>query len=185
MEDRIIQLAGSGVPQSVIADTVGCDPSYVSQLLSQEHIQEQVATLRLAKAAGMIKHDETIEDGEKTALARMLTLLPMQSDLMKITKVFQVLNSAKKSSDRGIVGAGQTPGTVVTLNIPAAAQVHFKLTSDRQVIEVEGRSLVPMPSHQVARSLRELQASRLLNTSLEMPTQPAISANTRSIVSSL
>lgn len=185
MEERIIQLAGSGVPQAIIADTVGCDPSYVSQLLSQEGIQEKVAALRLAKAAGMIKHDETIEEGEKTALNKILTLLPMQTDLMKVTKVFQVLNSARKSSDHGVVGPSQTPTTVVSLNLPAAAQLHFRLTSDHQVIEIEGRSMVPMQSHQVARSLREMQASRLLNQSLEMPKQAMISTNTKSIVDSL
>jgi len=63
--------------------------------------------------------------------------------------------------------------------------VHFKLTTDQQVIEVEGRSMVPMQSQNVAKRLKELQTSRLLTSSIEMPNQAVIGQRTKSIAAQL
>lgn len=185
MEEKIIELASAGVPNSVIANTVGCDPSYVTQILSKEENQERVREARAAKAAEGIEHDTKIEKAERQALDKVLTLLPMQTDVMKVTRVFQVLNQAKRSNDHGMLPTGQQAGAVVTLNLPAAAQVHFRLTSDQQVIEVEGRSMVPMQSQNVAKRLKELQTQRLLTSSRSEPTMPVIEHRTKSIVSQL
>ncbi len=185
MEDRIIELLGSGVPPSVVATTVGCDPSYISQLMDREEVAARVAELRAEKAAEHIQHDENIHDLEKMALERIGKLLPMQTDLMKVTKVFQVLNSAKKSSDHGVLGNSNAPGTIVTLELPAAAHVTFKLTPDKQVVEVQGRSMVPMPSHMVAAKLREKKAQELLDHSKDVPLLPTVSKSTRSIIDML
>lgn len=162
MEDRIVELLGAGTPPHVVAQVVGCDPSYVSQLGAREDIQERIMEIRAANAGAVVKHDASIFDLEKEALAKMERLLPMQSDLMKVTRVFEILNRAKKASDFGVVGTTNQPGTVVTLQLPAAAHLHFKVTTDQQVIEIEGRSMVPLPSHMVAAQLKNLKADRLL-----------------------
>lgn len=185
MEEKIIDLAAAGVPNAIIANTVGCDPSYVTQVLGTERAQERVGLARAEKAAQGIEHDAEIETAEKTALEKVLHLLPHQTDLMKVTRVFQVLNAAKRSNDHGMVSAGQQPGSIVTLNLPAVAQVHFKLTTDQQVIEVEGRSMVPMQSQNVAKRLKELQTTRLLASSIEMPNQAVIGNRTKSIAAQL
>jgi hypothetical protein len=185
MEDRIVELLGAGVLPSVVAQTVGCDPSYISQLMGREEIAAKVAELRMAKTVGMVEHDGKIQDFEELALQKIGTLLPMQNDIMKVTRVFQVLNGARRSAEHNGAGAPQQPGTVVTLNLPAAAHVEFKLTTDGQVVEVAGRSMVPMPSHQVSAQLRARQAARLLEHSQAAPTQPVISARTKSIVDML
>lgn len=166
----------------MIAATVGCEASYVAQVLSVEENQEKVAVLRLEKAQGMIEHDTKIGDLEKDALEKMGRLLPMQTDIMKVSRIFQVLNGAKKSADQGLGNIGRNAGAVVELHLPAAAHVHFRLTSDQQVIEVEGRSMVPMPSHMVAAKLKEQQALRLLENSTP---RSAISDRTKSIVDQL
>jgi hypothetical protein len=181
MEDRIVELAGAGVPNNIIASTVGCDPSYVTQVLGKEENASRVMEMRGAKAAKMLARDAKIEQIEDAALDRAMNLVNMQTDLMKVTRVFQVFNAAKKSSDHGINPAANGAGVTVTLELPQAAEMHFRLTSDRQVIEIEGRSMVPMPSQQVAKQLRELQANRLL----EQTQTRMLSDKTRSIVDQL
>jgi len=184
-EQRIISLLSAGVPQVRIAETIGCEPSYISQLAAREDIAAEVAMKRAERVADRIEHDDSIEGLEKLALEKIGKLLPMQSDVMKITRVFQVLNAAKKSGDAAGALAGQTPQQVVVLNLPAAAQLQFKLTSDQQVIEVEGRSMVPMASNVVAARLRAHKAERILQNALEMPKAPMISKTTKSIVDQL
>ena len=83
------------------------------------------------------------------------------SSLNKTPQVY-LIGCIKKASDFGVAGTVNQPGTVVTLQLPAAAHLHFKVTTDQQVIEIEGRSMVPLPSHMVAAQLKNLKADRLL-----------------------
>ncbi len=182
MEDRIVELAGANVPNHIIASTVGCDASYVTQILSKEQNAERVAELRGHRAAKMIERDGKIEQIEDLALDRALQLVPMQTDVMKVARIFQVFNGAKKSSDHGINPTANGTGTTVILELPHATEVQFKITAkDRQVIEVEGRSMVPMQSHLVQKQLRDIQANRLLTS----PGIPLLSDETKSIVDQL
>ena len=51
VEDKIIELLGRGYSQTVVASAVGCDDSYISQLMAKEEVRNQVATLRLQHVA--------------------------------------------------------------------------------------------------------------------------------------
>ena len=185
MEDKVVDLMIAGVPHGVIADAVGCDPSYISQLAAREDVQERVAKGRVEKAAGRIEHDDSIHELEATALGRLHQLLPLQTDVMKVARIFQIANAAKKSSDVGIAGQAAVPATIVALQLPPEATLTMKLTSEKQVVEVQGRSMVPMPSHMVAAKLREKKAAELLEHSQVNPTQALISGRTKSIVDQL
>lgn len=188
MKERIIELLGEGVPPSVVAQSVGCDPSYVSQICEQEDVIARIQDLRAQRAAEMVGKDRDINDIEQLALNRIKTLLPMQTDLMKITKVFATMNGARKSTDIGLAQAGNQPSTVVSLSLPAAAEVFLRLTTDNQVVEIAGRSMVPLPSAQVASKLREKQALRLLESTKPEIAQlglPTLSSKTKSIVDQL
>ena len=189
MEDRIVELLGAGVKPGVVAASVGCDPSYVSQLLEREDVLAKVQDLRAQRAAELIGKDNDINDIEQLALNRIKTLLPMQTNLALVTKVFTAMNGARKSTDVGLAQQGAQPGAIVSLNLPAAAEVFLKVTTDNQVVEIAGRSMVPLASSQVSAKLREKQALRLLEASkpkeLAPPATPAVSAKTKSIVDQL
>lgn len=185
MEDRIVELLGAGISAAVVAATVGCDPSYISQLGAREDIAQRIAELRAKKASEYVQHDSDIHELEKEALVKIGRLLPMQTDLMKVVQTFKVLNAAKKSSDIGVTANSAQPQAVVTLTLPAAAHIHFKLTTDQQVVEIEGRSMVPLPSNMVAQKLRTMKADRLLEAALVQRETPAIGMRARSIVDQL
>jgi hypothetical protein len=158
--ERVAQLLASGIAAGAVAEAVGCDPSYISQLTARPEFSERIAHHKANRVLANAAKDSKIEDLEQLALNKLERLLPMESNATRVAKIFQVLNSARKSND---TPTGQTTGTTVTLNLPEAATVHFKLTQDNQVIEIEGRSMVPMPSHKVAAQLRDLKAVRLLD----------------------
>lgn len=188
MEDRIVDLLGAGVPPGVVAQSVGCDPSYVSQLCEREDIVARIQDLRSQRAAEMVGKDKDINDIEQLALNRIKTLLPMQTDLMKITKVFATMNGARKSTDIGLAQQGNQPSAIVSLQLPAAAEVFLKITTDNQVVEIAGRSMVPLPSNQVAQKLRAVQAAKLLDSTTTAAKQlaaPVVSNKTKSIVDQL
>lgn len=152
-----------------VAMACGVTESYISQLLSDEGIEEQVSTMRVQKAAAYVEHDTALDSDEE--VARQLVRRNLDHGFLKpmeALKHFQILNAARRKSDSH--GNAQVPtSTVVQLNLPPSAAVQFKLTMDRQVIEIDGRSMTTMPAQQVTKLLREKKAQEMLQTALEMP----------------
>ena len=70
---------------------------------------------------------------------------------MRVLKVAQVANAAKRKSEAAT--AVQQPSTIVNIALPQQALVEFKLSTDKQVVEIDGRSLTTMPSHVVQAKL--------------------------------
>lgn len=184
MREKIIALLGSGVPATQVASACGVSDSYVSQILSEEGVQEKVQELRTEKAMRYVEHDEKLDSDEAAALKLVRRnihngfLKPMET-----LRHFQILNAARRRSDTGQTQA-DAPSTVIALNIPAAAIVQFKLTHERQVIEVEGRSLVPLPAAQVAKMARERKAVEQLESSLT-PAPLTFDSHTQALLNEL
>lgn len=171
MKDKIRDLLGAGVSQVQVANALGVEESYVSQLMADDRFREEVQTLRAAKATEYIEVDGKIEDLEKMALDKMIKLMPFETNLMKAAKIFQIANGAKKKAEAAV--NSQPASTVVNITLPQSTIVNFKMSSDKQVVEVGGRSLVTMPSHVVNQKLKEKQALALLTDAT-----PAIDAAT-------
>lgn len=169
-KDKIIELLGAGISAVQVASACSVDESYISQLLSDDAINARVQALRVARASKYVEHDDSIETAEKNALALIARNLENSFTLkpMEVLKHFQVLNAARKKTD-GSSNAAVPQSTVVTLHIPAAAAVQFKMTTDKQVVEIEGRSMNTMPASAVNKLLRERKAKAQLLESLGAP----------------
>lgn len=167
MQEKIVEMLGAGVTPVQVARAVGCEESYVSQILAVPELHGRITELRAVRAAQYIEHDDTIEEMEKRALVRLSNAIDFLRP-MEALKAFQVLNSAKKKSDAASRQDVPT-STVVNINLPAAAITQFKLTSDKQVIEVDGRSMATMPAAKVAQMLREKKAGEQLQEALGAP----------------
>lgn len=165
MKDKILDLLGANVPPVSVAQAVGCEESYISQLLAEEEFYKQVLEKRAVRASKQVKHDGSIDEAEESAL-RMVRR-NVESGLLKpmeAVKHFAVLNSARRRSDVGMTNS-QPTNVVVNLNLPAAAVIQFKLSVNKEVIEVDGRSMTPLQSKEVARLSHEKKnadATRLL-----------------------
>lgn len=158
MQDKIIEMLGAGVTPVQVALACGVTEGYISQLLAQEDIAQTVRELRVQKATAYIEHDASLDTDEE--VARRLVRKNLDNAFLKpmeVLKHFQVLNAAKRQS-AGATQAQTPTSTVVNLHLPAVAMVEFKLTVDRQVIEVDGRSMAAMPASRVAGMLREKRA---------------------------
>lgn len=153
MQEKIIELLGSGLSPTTVAAAVGCTPSYITQLLSQEEIAKQVAELRIAATVQYVEHDKKVDSLEENALKKMHQLLPMVTRPMEALRIFQIANAAKRKTEGADAAAHRPVAQVVNINIPAAAAVAFKLSPDRQVVEIEGRSATSMSAQELNRQL--------------------------------
>ena len=182
MKDRIVDLLMEGIKPTIVAETVGCEPSYVSQVAAEPEIAERLQVARAARAAKMVKHDNTINEIEDMALDKIKRMLPLQTDIMKVGRIFELVNKARRAAEHTGLQE-QVVDDVLVIELPSAAKVHFKLTADKQMVEVEGRSMVPLPSSQVTAMLRHKQANRLLDVT-DVPSK-MVSDRTRSMVDKL
>lgn len=161
MKDRIIEMLGNGIPATAVAAALGCTDSYISQLLTEDGVVEQVQALRAVKFQEYAEQDARLETAEQKALNKIESLIPYITKPSEAARVYGILNAAKRKTGVHATQNSQV-GTVVQLNLPQAAVVSFTLTSDKQVVEVEGRSMVTMPAKSLAARLEQRNAARLL-----------------------
>ena len=161
VKDRIIALLKAGVAPSQIADSVGCDPSYVSQIKNDPEIAPEVAAARLENIEEDIKHDELLEAAELKALKRIDAFVG-HANLGQALAAYKVLNSAKKRTDPAN-GINNQPNVAVTvsLQLPATLLPHYVKNAQSEIIEVEGRSMITA----TPKSLDALLAERATNSS--------------------
>lgn len=153
--DKIASLLAAGAPQAAVAAAVGCDPSRISQLLSDTQFQELLATKGTARLQAAIDHDTSIESLEAKALRAVEQKLPFVRGPMEAAKIFQILNNSKKRAP-----ANQTPDQhnvqIVQVILPAQARTSLRTNSQNQVIEVEGRTMATLPSKALPQRAAEL-----------------------------
>ena len=169
-------MLGNNIRPVQVALACGVTESYVSQLLSDPEVEKQVVDMRVILASKHVDHDNLLDRGEDAALKKVVEMIPMIMRSQEALAVFTRLNAARRRAGSGPSDAPNT-SVLVTLDLPEAAQVHFKITTDRQVIEVAGRSMTPMPAAQVAKLLSERKTQKLLESSLAEPimlVQPAM-----------
>lgn len=151
MKDKIISMLVAGVRPVNISAAVGCDESYISQVAKDNH--DDILAARAGRTADHIEHDLTLDTTEDRALQKVGRLLDTVTDPMKAIAVFKVLNAAKRRHES--LMNEQAAGDVVELELPEMAKVSIRMTTTKQVIEIEGRSMLPMQSQNVEKMLAQ------------------------------
>ena len=155
-KQQIKELLGSGLGPEVVATAVGCSPTYISQLLSDESFHTEVVALRTASLQANNKRDRSI-DGIEDNLLRKLDEMVESGMFYKpqdVLRATQIVNSLKR---RGVSSQAATTinNTIVNLNIPAAVNRQFVMNKHKEVIEIEGQSMVTMPAHMLLKTLSD------------------------------
>lgn len=154
VKEKILELLGLGIHAEAVAAAVGCEPSYVSQLIADQDFYTQVTELRMKHLSAHTQRDLTIDGLEDKLIEKMSDAIDMTYKPMELARLFSVINGAKR---RG-VGAISTPMTVnkvVQLQIPEAARAKktISISATGEVLSVDGKTLVTMPSSQLVRQM--------------------------------
>ena len=163
MKDRIIELLGRGIPAVNVAMAVGCDESYVSQLVADPDVRAEVSALKAAHSQQYTGMDDSRDDPQDAALKKMKSLIPFITKPSEAARVYSVLNAAKRRTADVASSARDAPSTIVNLELPAAARVAFITDHNRQVIEIDSRPLHTMPAQSLVAIAERKRAERLLD----------------------
>lgn len=156
-EIRALKLLGDGLAPDVVASALGVSPSRISQLLSDEQFSMEVAELRYKNLAAHTERDAKYDSLEDQLIDRLKGSLGMLFDPMKIVKILQVINSAKR---RG----ASTPEhltakeAVVQLNMPTQIFQQFVTNVNNQVIKAGTQELITVQSSQMTKLLEQAKA---------------------------
>lgn len=175
IEERVIALLGQGVKPSIVAEACSISPEYVSTISERPECAIAIATFRAEKLESAVAVDSTIESLEALALERMANQIGFTKNAVETARVFSILNAAKKKSEKignAATGDGQTP--MVTIIMPSASRdVSIRLNSANQVLEVDGTSLVPMPSRALQGLRKQAKESATVVIPAPVPTAAA------------
>lgn len=155
-KEQVRDLLGTGLSTEIVASAVGCDPSYITQLMAHEEFAVSVVALRTKHLTENNARDGEINRIEDDLIAKVQELLDT-SQIYKpndILRAFSIINNAKR---RGIAAAQSLTinQTVVNLQIPAKVVQSFTMNTQGEVVEVEGQTLVTMPAHTLLKRLSE------------------------------
>lgn len=153
-KERAIRLLGAGVSSEVVAVTLGCDPSYISQLLSEDDFREKVVTLRVANLTKASERDSDIDAIEDVLIQKIKDSVDYITKPRDLISAFNVINRAVR---RG-AGIGQNTiqnNITVQLTLPVAVQTRYTANSQGEVVEVNGQSVVTMPPAQLLRNIAD------------------------------
>src|SRR6478736_8339071 len=96
LRDRIKEMLGKGLQQSVVASAVGCDPSYISQLMEEEEFKMAVLIARATTLEGGIKRDNSWDEIEEMALAKAKDGMNYLSNPRDLIRIAHLANGAKR-----------------------------------------------------------------------------------------
>lgn len=159
-ESRALKLLGDGFAPEQVASAIGVSPSRISQLLSDENFSQEVANLRYQNLAAHTDRDSRYDKLEDKLLQKLEASLSMLFDPMKIAKLLQVINGAKR---RGVSSQEQiqTAQTVVQLNMPTQIFQKFVTNVNNQVIQAGSQELITVQSGKMAELLAASRAPAL------------------------
>jgi len=163
LAERILQLLGRGLSGSIVASAVGCDPSYISQLMEDTEFRRKVQELRATGAEEAIARDGRWDSLEQKALEKMEAVIPLVTRPADIIRIAQIANAAKRTA-KELANGSDTSAPIVQLIMPQSAVIHFQMNTAAQVVEVDGRSMAPLPTKHLQEVMKEKQQLRLTNS---------------------
>lgn len=149
---QILELLGNGLTPGVVASAVGCDPSYISQLLADEDFRAKVIAKRAAALTETNRRDRVIDGIEDKLLAKLEENIDLIYKPLDIARTAVAVNAMRR---RGVPAheAVTINNTVVNLQLPPRVRNTFTINPLGEVVEAGEQSLVTVPAHTLLRTL--------------------------------
>jgi len=161
-QGRALELLGDGIQASIVAQTLGVSESYVSQLLADEMFLRGVVERRYEHLARHNKRDAEYDSVEDKLLEKLKQTLPLLFDPMKIARVLQTVNAAKRRGQSDPASITQQ-NVIVNLLMPTKIIDRFQITKDvnNQIIEAGNQKLVTIGSNTLLDRVKQSQQRQL------------------------
>ena len=170
-QQKALALLSDGVSAEQTAAALGVSTSLISQYLSEEEFAGKLATQRFDTLRKHNARDSELDALEDTLIEQLKNQVGYVFDPMKLARLLQVINSAKR---RGTLApqTTQTNTQVVKLNMPITLVQRFTVNAANQVIAAGAQELVTIQSSQMKRLIHEASpanSNAIETTAIEIP----------------
>lgn len=153
-EDKAAEMLAAGIQGSVVASTLGCDPSYISQLLGRSDFKEKVSALKVARASAGMALDKIYDDTELIAAKQLERMIPLIMKPQELLRAVEVLNKLKRRT--AVDAVASNPGTrIVNVILPPVVMTHFQVSANNEVVQVGDNSMLTLPSQQFRQKVKD------------------------------
>jgi len=152
-QDRVKMLLGSGLDAASVSTTVGCDPSYITQLLSDDAFRGEVLTLRTEALQLQTQRDRRTDSIEDELLSKMEDTVKYLTRPHDIRSFYQTINKAVRRGAAVSAGNINITQNIVTLNLSGAARKLFTTNGQGEVVQVDDQATVTMPLQHLIRKV--------------------------------
>jgi hypothetical protein len=161
LASQIISLLTENISPALIASTLGCDPSYISQI-SAAHAEE-IRAARLSKQTAAISRDNKLDAVEDRLISRLDETIPYLHKPGEIARVLQIVNSAKRRTAPADLSASSLQGApIVTIVLPSGAQNPLIINqANNQVVQIGQTPLIPLQVAALERMTQDVQNSAI------------------------
>lgn len=159
-KDRAIELLCQGVSTTQVAEAIGVDPSYISQLKADPDTAAKIAEATAKHTIDDVHHDSKMDKIEALALERIERTIGY-ANFGQALAAFKILNGATRRQEKSTATPQQLTSVVVNLTLPAGALPNYILNNKNEIVEVEGKAMVSATAQSLDQILAAKAAARL------------------------
>lgn len=164
LKGRILKLLVMGVRPSEIADSCGCEPSYISQLIKTPEfiaVLQEKGTGRLEKEADLKERYETLEGKVLEKLERAVDWVAKP---MELVRILQILGARKHAA---VIPTGREERETATISLSGNSikifAPQFVINERNDVVGLGDQSFAPMSSGALIAYGKEARIKELEN----------------------
>lgn len=158
---KALSLLASNVPQHIVASTLGVSDSLISQLMADDDFLLELSNLKFEKLEKETQRDLKYDLMEDTLLKQLEDFVGVMTDPVKIAKVLQIINGAKRRGAAGASLDSSSAGTIVTLVLPKTTAATFVFNVGNQIISDGERELRTIQTSEFASTVQAAKEKEL------------------------
>lgn len=152
--DAAKEMLGMGMKAVNVAAALGCDPSYISQLLAEPGFAQEVAAKRIEHAKRGAEADELADDIELSALKQLKRMMGFVTKPMDLLRIAEGANKLKRRTASDLQPSSSA-ANIVNVILPPVMVKNFTVSENNEVIEVDGQSLLTLPSQNFRQMVKD------------------------------
>jgi hypothetical protein len=154
VEEKALNLLGSGVPSEAVASALGVTPSRIAQLLSNEDFAERVSQLRYDNLQEHNVRDASYDRIEDKLIDKLEKSMPLMFKPDTILKAITTINSAKRRGQSAPENVTNHQN-IVNLVLPTVIAQRFSTDINNQVTRAGDQELHTMPSSNLLKKVED------------------------------
>jgi len=163
MKEKIQELLGNGVSPAAAALAVGCEQSYITELLKDDTFAGAVAARKVDLLQSATLRDERYNSLEDTLLNKLEENIDL---FMNPDKILSALERVNKMVRRGAgVPTEQTLNirdSLVSIVLPKVLVQNIQINNENQVVSVQGKTMATIGAKNLLARIAEADSRKAL-----------------------